>query len=70
MTLTDWRDNLDLLGPDLGQWPARLVQEALDLLEASEEARGLFVEATARALSDLEGGRDTPPVDAFAARNP
>jgi hypothetical protein len=69
MTLTDWRDNLDILGPDLTLWPTSLGQEAMDLLETSEEARDLFVTATARALSDRERSRGASPTDAVGAPN-
>lgn len=69
MTLTDWRDNLDVLGADLTLWPTRLGQEAMDLLEASEEARDLFVAATARALSDRERSRGASSSDALGAPN-
>lgn len=54
MTLTDWRDNLDVLGPDLTRWPSGLVQQALDLLETSDEAKDLFARASASACLDGE----------------
>lgn len=51
MTLTEWRDTLDVLGPDLSAWPKRLADEALELLEVSDEAKSVFVAATEHALS-------------------
>lgn len=69
MTLTDWRDNLDTLGPDLTVWPTNLIPGALDLLAASEEARALFVSATAVALSEEERRHGAPSFGALVAAN-
>ena len=46
MTLTEWRDHLEILGPDLSVWPQRLAEAGLDLMSTSEAAQDVFVEAS------------------------
>lgn len=46
MTLTEWRDHLEILGPDLAAWPPRLADEGMTLLARSEAAQDLFAKAS------------------------
>ncbi len=62
MTLTEWRDNLEILGPDLTAWPPRLAEAGMALMEASELAQDMFVVASgAGPSSERSHARpDTP----------
>ena len=50
MTLTEFRDALERWGPELGAWPAPLIEDALDLMTASDAAKDAYAAAMAGAL--------------------
>lgn len=53
--MTEWRDHLEILGPDLSVWPPRLAEAGIALMSASDEARDIFAVAS---------GAPAPGVDA------
>jgi len=53
--MTEWRDHLEILGPDLSVWPPRLAEEAVALMSLSREAQDIFAVAS---------GAPAPGVDA------
>ena len=46
MTMTEWRDHLEILGPDLSVWPPRLAEAGIALMSVSDEARDIFAVAS------------------------
>lgn len=69
MTLTEWRDHLETLGPDLSLWPANMAEAGIALMHRSDAAKDLFarvsLEADALARQDpaeaVGGGEDATP---------
>jgi hypothetical protein len=56
MTLTEWRDHLEILGPDLSVWPPRLAEAGLTLLSGSPAAQDLFSAASGVGEPGPAGG--------------
>ena len=48
--MTEWRDHLEILGPDLSVWPPRLAEAGIALMSASDEARDIFALASGAAV--------------------
>ena len=55
MTLTEWRDHLEILGPDLSVWPPRLAEAGLTLMSVSEAAQDMFATASDRSGATCGG---------------
>ena len=56
MTLTEWRDHLEILGPDLSAWPPSLAEAGLTLMRVSEAAQDLFAAASDGVGGHRDGG--------------
>lgn len=46
MTLNEWRDHLEILGPDLTVWPPRLAEAGIALMARSRDAQDIFAVAS------------------------
>jgi hypothetical protein len=53
--MTEWRDHLEILGPDLTVWPPRLAEAGIALMSVSREAQDIFA---------LASGASAPGADA------
>lgn len=73
MTLTEWRDHLETLGPDLSLWPPRIAEAGLELMERSDAAKDAFARVcrrrarTAARLARSPGEAASPSPDSLAA---
>jgi hypothetical protein len=56
MTLLKFEDILRRFGPIVDQWPAELIEPALDLLQASTAAQDLFSRASVTPPCALQAG--------------
>ena len=64
MTLTEFRDALDRFGPELDAWPAALIEDALDLMTASDAAKDAYAEAMTCVLEATDADPTCNGVDA------
>jgi hypothetical protein len=56
MTLLKFEDILRRFGPIVDQWPAELIESALDLLQESTAAQDLFTQASTTTPCPLQAG--------------
>lgn len=57
--MTEWRDHLEILGPDLSVWPPRLAEAGIALMSASDEARDIFAVASGATAPGVEASDRT-----------
>ncbi len=50
--MTEWRDHLEILGPDLSVWPPRLAEAGIALMSISREAQDIFAVASGAAAPE------------------